>query len=109
MPNLKKKIFEKVNSQYEQFQIEKGEEGTRAGNLARRRIRLKKLADEQQEKDELENLILETSKTSALNAINLSQLLNKKWSEQKNAYMVMSKIKTEKQERRIMALLNSSK
>ena len=47
---------------------------------------------DEKEKDakNLEDLILKTSKTSALQAINLSQLLKKKWSEESNAYVIMS-------------------
>ena len=45
----------------------------------------------------LEDIILETSKTSALQAINLNQLLKKKWSEEKDAYILLSNIKTHQQ------------
>jgi hypothetical protein len=44
----------------------------------------------------LDELILKTSKTSALRAINLNKLLSKKWTEEKNAYKILSNIKTEK-------------
>ncbi len=53
----------------------------------------------------LDELILKTSKTSALRAINLNKLLSKKWTEEKNAYKILSNIKTEKQTRRIANLL----
>jgi hypothetical protein len=48
---------------------------------------------------------LQTSETSALKAMNLNQLLKKKWSEEKNAYQIMSKIQSERQSRRLMYLL----
>ena len=59
---------------------------------------------EKQYQKDLEILIQETIKTSALQAINLNQLLKKKWTEEKNSYMILSKIQTEKQKRRIFNL-----
>lgn len=50
-------------------------------------------------------MVLETSKTSALSAINLNQLLKKKWLEEKNAWKVMSNVKTEKDTRRLAKLM----
>jgi hypothetical protein len=57
----------------------------------------------------LDELILKTSKTSALRAINLNKLLSKKWTEEKNAYKILSNIKTEKQSRRIASLLQENR
>lgn len=45
---------------------------------------------------DLKDMIEQTGKISALSAINLSQLLTKKWTEEKNAYMIMSQIRTDK-------------
>ena len=52
--------------------------------------------EEQKYLKNVDELILKTSKTSALKAINLNQLLKKKWSEEKNAFKILSKIKTDK-------------
>ena len=41
-------------------------------------------------------MIKATGQTSALEAIKMSQLLNKRWSEHKDAYVVMSKIDKDK-------------
>ena len=57
-----------------------------------------------QEKD-IDELILQTSKTSALRAVNLNELLKKKWREEKNAYRIMRKIQSDKQDRRIKYIL----
>ena len=57
-----------------------------------------------QERD-IDELILQTSKTSALRAVNLNELLKKKWSEEKNAYRIMSKIQSDKQDRRIKYIM----
>ena len=48
-----------------------------------------------------------TAQTSALQAINLSQLLKKKWTEEPNAYMIMSKIRTQKQINRLNDLCSN--
>ena len=50
-------------------------------------------------------MVLDTSKSSALRAINLNQLLKKKWTEEKNSYKLMTKISTEKQNRRLAKLM----
>ena len=54
---------------------------------------------------DIDNLIVKTSKLSTLKAMNLNNLLKKKWSEEPNAYKLMSKIDTKK-EARIKELLN---
>ena len=76
-----------------------------AGQEARRRLQEKHHELQEKGKKGLEDIILETSKTSALQAINLNQLLKKKWSEEKNAYILLTNIKTEKQRRRVNDLL----
>lgn len=81
-----------MHAQYEQ---EKGERGLLAGQAARRRLQDKQRELQEKGKKGLEDIILETSKTSALQAINLNQLLKKKWSEEKNAYVLLSNIRTE--------------
>lgn len=44
----------------------------------------------------LEEMIKHTAQKSALQAINLSQLLKKKWTEERDAYVIMTKIKRDK-------------
>ena len=44
----------------------------------------------------LEEMIKHTAQKSALQAINLSQLLKKKWTEERDAYVIMTKIKKDK-------------
>ena len=56
----------------------------------------------------IDMLILETSKTSALRAVNLSQLLKKKWTEESNSYRIMSNLKDDKMNRRVKYLLSDS-
>ena len=50
-------------------------------------------------------MIADTAHTSAIQAVKLSQLLKKKWSEEKNAYKIMSGINTERQKRRYDAIM----
>lgn len=77
------------------------------GELARKRLLQKSKDEEEKFSKGLEELILKTSKTSALKAMNLNQLLKKKWSEEKNAYVIMSQIKSEKDMRRLRGLLKN--
>lgn len=65
------------------------------GEVARLRLIEKNRMEEETYKENLERIIKETMKENALKAMNLNQLLKKKWSEEKNAYMIMSKIQTE--------------
>lgn len=46
-----------------------------------------------------------TGRNNALEAIKMSQLLNKRWSEHDNSYVVMSKINNEKRKRRLAKLI----
>ena len=54
--------------------------------MARQRLIQKQKDEEEAYNLNIDNMVLQTSKTSALNAINLNQLLKKKWQEEKNAY-----------------------
>jgi hypothetical protein len=74
--------------------------------MAKARLIRKMREEEDIHNQELDKMILETSKTSALHAINLNQLLKKKWTEEKNSYRLMTKIATEKQNRRLFKLLS---
>jgi len=94
-------MVDKLEKVAESISIEKGKEGAMNGEKTRvRLIRERKLREKRNEMD-LNDMIERTGKISALSAINLSQLLTKKWTEEKNAYMIMSQIRTEKQDRRI--------
>ena len=96
MPGYKNKVWEKISNMHNQYEEEKGLQGLRAGEEARKRLMDKTKKMENAEQKCLDELIDKTAKTSALQAINLSKLLTKKWSEEKNAYYIMSNIKTEK-------------
>lgn len=76
-----------------------------AGNIARQRLIQKEKDAEELYNRNIDNMVLEISKTSALSAINVNQLLKKKWLEEKNAYKVMSNVKTEKDMRRLAKLM----
>jgi len=67
---------------------------------------MKRLAREKRQKalaakKEIEDMIETTAQTNPLQAINLSNLLHKKWTEEKDAYVILSKIKTYKQRARL--------
>ena len=64
--------------------------------------------EEAETEKRIDQLILETSKTSALRAVNLSQLLKKKWTEEKNSYKILSKLNDRKLERRLQNMLSDS-
>jgi hypothetical protein len=50
-------------------------------------------------------MVLNISKVSALSAINVNQLLKKKWIEEKNSYKIMTNVKSEKDQRRLAKLM----
>lgn len=57
-----------------------------AGMLTRKRLVEKRREIEQVEGERLDKMIEMAAKESAIQAINLSQLLKKKWTEETNAY-----------------------
>ena len=108
MPTYKNKVWEKIMQQHTEYEEAKGEHGKLMGDLARKRLVQKNKDQEEEFQKGLDSLILKTAETSALKAMNLNQLLKKKWSEEKNAYQIMSKIQTEKQTQRLRTLLKEN-
>ena len=83
------------------FEEQKGREGILAGQKAQKRLfNLKKTMQTNQEK-KLEEMIQQTAQKNALAAINLEKLLKKKWSEEPDAYFILSKVRSDKQSRRL--------
>ena len=80
---------------------QKGQEGIMAGKETRRHLARKRKEMEQAQKKNLDKLIEDTAEVSALQAINLDQLLKKKWTDEKDSYVILTKIKTDKQVRRL--------
>lgn len=72
MPSYKNKVWEKISLMHNQYEEEKGMQGLRAGDEARKRLRDKLKNQEEQEAANLDGLIETTAKISALQAINLS-------------------------------------
>ena len=72
-----------------------------AGQATRMQLAKNKKDREMNQKRNLDKLIKDTAEVSALQAINLDQLLRKKWTDEKDAYVIMTKIKTDKQVRRL--------
>ena len=72
MPAYKNKVWEKISTMHNEYEEEKGYQGLRAGEDARRRLVDKQKLNESKELNNLEDLIENTAKTSALQAINLS-------------------------------------
>ena len=70
--------------------------GDIAGKNTRKNLAARRKEIERAQEQNLEELIKNTAEVSALQAINLSQLLKKKWTDEKDSYVVMSKIKTDK-------------
>ena len=85
-PALKNKVWQQLNDFHLQLEQDKGHKGMLAGEMARQRLIQKQKDEEEAYNLNIDNMVLQTSKTSALNAINLNQLLKKKWQEEKNAY-----------------------
>ena len=72
-----------------------------AGHITRIQLAKKRKERELDQKRNLDKLIEDTAGVSALQAINLDQLLRKKWTDEKDAYVIMTKIKSDKQVRRL--------
>ena len=72
-----------------------------AGEKTRINLVKQKKEMEKAQIDGLDEMIKQTAQKSALQAINLSQLLKKKWTEERNAYVIMTKIKSDRQVRRL--------
>ena len=72
-----------------------------AGHITRIQLAKKRKERELEQKRNLDKLIEDTAGVSALQAINLDQLLRKKWTDEKDAYVIMTKIKSDKQVRRL--------
>ena len=72
-----------------------------AGEKTRLNLVKQKKEMEKAQTDGLDEMIKQTAQKSALQAINLSQLLKKKWTEERNAYVIMTKIKSDRQVRRL--------
>jgi hypothetical protein len=70
-----------------------------AGMMTRKRLVERRKEMEMQEEKRLDEIIEMTAQKSALQAINLSQLLKKKWTEETNAYEIISKIDQRKRKR----------
>lgn len=105
MDGLKNKTLSKLSEYDHQITHEKGVKGSITGRQANINLK-RRLRDKEEEFEKnIDELILQTSKTSALRAVNLNELLKKKWSEEKNAYRMMSNIKTDKEDRRIKYIL----
>ncbi|CDW83704.1 UNKNOWN [Stylonychia lemnae] len=101
MPSLKKKMYQRIEEISQQMTENQGQLGFQAGMQARKRLRDRQREQEQKEERDLNKLIEETAKTNALQAINLNNLLRKKWNEQNQSYVVMSKIDNDKKIKKI--------
>ena len=96
-PDLKNRAWKSIVQLHAETQHEEGRKGLIAGLNARQRLLQKERRKEQEHERQLDTMINETAQTSALHATKLSQLLKKKWTEEKNAYKLMSNIRTDKQ------------
>ena len=88
-----------------ELENEKGQIGMSKGQEARERLKLKEKQKEQELNFHIDHIVNDAAKKSALSAIQLNQLLRKKWSEERNAYKLISGIKTERQKRRYDAIM----
>ena len=66
MPQFKNKVWDKVTALHHQIEEERGELGIQAGEIFKQRLQEKKKRQTEDESKCLEQLILQTSKTSAL-------------------------------------------
>ena len=101
MPGLRAKVFNQLGQMTTHWNEQKGQEGVQAGQETRYKLAMKRKEREEAQKRNLEKLIEDTAGVSALQAINLDQLLRKKWTDEKDAYVIMTNIKTDKQVRRL--------
>ena len=100
-PSLRKKVMGQVETLVEKVGEEKGRVGTMNGQKIRQRLAKERRLREAATEKDLEDMIQSTAQTNAIQAINLSNLLRKKWTEDKDAYVILSKIKTYKQKERL--------
>ena len=101
MPGFRAKVFNQLGHMASVYNEQQGKQGQRAGFETRQQLSLKRKEREEEQKRNLDKLIEDTAEVSALQAINLDQLLRKKWTEEKDSYVVMTKIKTDKELRRL--------
>ena len=76
--------------------MDKAKEGLMRGREARLRLKEKNKKEQEDHDRKIELLILNASKESALAAVNLNQLLKKKWAEEKNSWRLLSHLKDAK-------------
>ena len=90
---MKRKILESLNDLEQQLNDIRAEEGYLAQMKAQQRLKDQIAAQKQKEEADIENILERTAVLdSAVRAVGLQKLLIPQWNEEKNAYMIMSKI-----------------
>ena len=106
MPTTKERVWKKLVDMNSTHMSDAGNHGVLAGQKALQRLRDKARKDKEEFSEGLETIVSATGSSEPLAAIKLQQLLKKRWSEQQNAYKIKSRIRTQKDERRLMRLLS---
>ncbi len=105
LSGVKKGILEKLLAHHSMAQTEKQERANLLALKAEKDFIKKQEDQEKLEEEQINKLIMDTAKLSALQAVNLSQLLKKKWSEEKDSYKILTKINNDKDKRRVHSIL----
>ena len=103
---MRNSFWDKLNSTRQSFEHQAGSEGLNYGIEAQKRVRDRKRRAKKEAEETRDMMVNETARTgSVLRAVNLDKILKPRWTEIDNSYQVMSRIKTERQNRRINEMM----
>lgn len=71
-PTVKNKVWNQLSDFHQQLENDKGLKGLLAGQQAKKRLLSKERTEAEEEEKKIDQMVLDTSKTSALRAINLN-------------------------------------
>lgn len=104
MPQIRAKMVDKLNNLNRDYSEEQGKRGLEEGFKTQQRLKSQLSLRKKEQEKQLEQMIQLTAQTNVLHAIKLSDLLKPKWTEEPNAYKIISKITTQKQRNRLKEL-----
>mmetsp|Transcript_12633 Transcript_12633/g.11180 ORF Transcript_12633/g.11180 Transcript_12633/m.11180 type:complete len:196 (-) Transcript_12633:26-613(-) len=99
VPTLRKQMNTIFNDLENTLVKTKAEESFSAADKTRKYLIQKKRNEEKKYKKDLDKMIIETSKTSANNAIRLSKLLTSQWFDHRKNFSVVSGLTTRQRDR----------
>ncbi len=85
----------------------RNQEGIQGARQASLRIKMKKERERAIEERTIEQMVKECAQSSALQAMTLDTLLTRKWTEEKNSYLIMSNLSSGKEVRRVQDMVSN--